>query len=100
MKQPILDTITGIMDLLNSCGLEDRAKWFGERKASLEHQTLDSPEFKSTLREIDNILSGMGSFDDLSLNPLGSSRLTPHQARIRQTELADHLFDLIRDTLQ
>lgn len=100
MKQPILDTIASIMDLLTSYGFEDEARWFGDRKATLERETVDSSAFKSTLREIENILAGMGSFDDIPLNPPGNSGLTRHQARAKQTELADRLFNLIRDALQ
>ncbi len=96
MKLELLTSIKNITDLLISCDLNQEARWFQEKGLVLSKLQPSSPEFKNTLKELEHILGGMGSFTDLRLHPKKESGLREKQVTKRQWELAEKLADLIQ----
>ena len=96
MKSDVLDLIDQIVSLLKTCGWKDRAEWFQTRRTALEKLKEDTSEFNGILKEIANILMGMGSFSDLPLAPVPGSSLTKEEARKLQWDLSLRLSELIK----
>lgn len=99
MRDKLLVALTRVVELLVSCGERSRAEWFREKLIILSKEHTDSARFQLTVRELRDLLGGMGSFSDLSLNPVPASGLTRQEARSQQWELVEDLDEAIRDLL-
>ena len=97
MRSDVLDLIDQIVSLLITCGWKDKAEWFQAKRTALEQLKEDTSEFDGILKEVANILMGMGSFSDLPLVPVGGSSLTKEEARKLQWNLALRLSQLIKN---
>lgn len=92
MMNDIVKTLDQMIALLQSCGWNERAAWFVDKKAWLlqnadrEHEVLDQ-----TLKEIKSSLAGQGSFTDIPLSPAPDSDLTRDMLRRKQWDLARSL---------
>jgi len=94
MKNQLLKLIQVVIELLIDCGLEDKAKWFSELKYTIENTDQGSNEFNKYLIEIDNVLSGIGSFSDLPLKDR-TGRKSEQDVRNLQWELVEQIGDTI-----
>jgi hypothetical protein len=94
-KVKLLNVINQISTLLSSCGWKDKSDWFQQKRSALEPLEPDSIEFKAILKEIRDILVGMGSFSDLPMMPEKGSHLSRRQASTTQWDLATQLAELI-----
>jgi hypothetical protein len=94
MKNQLLKLIQMAIDLLIDCGWEDKAKWFSDLKKSIENTDQCAKEFNKYLNEIDNVLSGMGSFSDLPLKDR-TGRKSEQDIRNLQWELVEKIGDAI-----
>jgi hypothetical protein len=94
MKNQLLKLIQIAADLLADCGWEDKAKWFFELKISIGNTSQGSKEFNKYLNELDNVLSGMGSFSDLPLRDR-TEKMTEQEVRNLQWEIVEQLGDTI-----
>lgn len=83
-----------VIKLLIDCGWEDKAKWFSELKRSIENADQGSKEFNKCLTELDNVLSGIGSFSDLPLRDKAEKK-SEQEVRNLQWELVEQLGDVI-----
>ncbi len=100
MKDDLLQLIQITIELLNNCGWENKAKWFSEHKKAIETATQGSNEFNQHLNELDNVLSGMGSFSDLPLKDL-TGKMSVQEVRNLQWELVEKIvnaIDIVRDS--
>lgn len=97
MKSDVLDLIDQIVSLLKTCGWKDKAEWFQARRTALEKLKEDTSAFNAALKEVANILMGMGSFSDLPLTPVAGSSLTKEEARKLQWDLSLRLSKLIKN---
>ena len=83
-----------MIELLTDCGWQDKAKWFSELKKCIENTDQDAKEFNRYLNEIDNVLSGMGSFSDLPLKDK-TGKKSEQEVRNLQWELVEKIGDAI-----
>lgn len=95
MKDKLLVTLQKIKKLLKDCGWNEKAGWFGERIERINSLDVNSSEFVEVLRDIKNIIAGMGSLTDLPLLPGKGTKLTEQQARAMQWDLAAELGNII-----
>jgi hypothetical protein len=95
MKNNLIETIRKIISLLDECSYFNQADWFKERLVILQSSELNSELFMSSLREIQDIIAGSGSFSDLSMIPNKISKLSREEANQRKWDLIDLLEDEI-----
>ena len=94
MKNQLLELIQVVIDLLIDCGWEDKAKWFIELKNAIENTTKGSKEFNRYLDDLENVLSGIGSFSDLPLKDR-TGKKSEQVVRNLQWELVEQLGNAI-----
>ena len=89
-----------IVRLLVLCGWDEKATWFRQKEARLRQLGEGSIAFKEELKELKNVIVGMGSFSDLPLYPKKDAGLTEQEARARQWDLTEELGNAIREALR
>jgi hypothetical protein len=99
MKEDLLTIILEIVKLLSLCGWKSKAEWFREKAERIQALDINSQEFRTELLQLNRIIAGMGSFDDLPLFPNKESGLSKEGARLKQTELALKLGEAIEKLL-
>lgn len=100
MKKRLKYLIEKVIGLLHQCGYNEKAEWFKEKLKIFNNCEVDSNEFQKNLREIKNILGGMGSFSDLSMVPGEGTNLSEDEARELQWKLSEELYDEIAKLLK
>ncbi len=95
MKKDLLQVVNEVIGLLVECDLLDRAAWFKHKRDLLSNLSEDSKEFCDELKGLNRILAGMGSFADLPMVPKNGSSLSKTEARSRQEDLAEELYEEI-----
>jgi len=99
MKQKLLNTISEIIKLLSQCDLNSKVKWFEEKQKNIAKLEENGDEFREEMRTLREIISGMGSFLDLPVYPKKESGLSRLEARKKQSELAERLYELTSEVL-
>lgn len=99
MKDKLTNTIKEIINLLDICELDLQVAWLNERLEVIEREEIGTEIFQAKLKELKNIIAGMGSFSDLSLIPKATSGITKADAEKKQWELADDLDAAITELL-
>lgn len=100
MKEALIKAINEIIELLEACNWPDKANWFKERLARIEVYGEDSKEFLKTIKEVQSIIAGMGSFSDLPLVPRKGTSMSKEEAARKQWELGNRLDAIISAILQ
>jgi hypothetical protein len=95
MKDRLLELLRQAIDPLHACDYGSQAEWFQVRRWKLQSATENGEVFQATLREVQAIIGGMGSFTDLSLTPTQGSGLTRGTAREQQCRLAEQIDAVI-----
>ena len=89
----MIDDLTALLTeaatLCESSGYTDQSKWFLDRVGIITSS--GSSDLPTVLKEIKDMLAGMGSFSDLSLSPSPDSGMTREQARHRQWNLVSEI---------
>jgi hypothetical protein len=90
MTKRLIQLLSEVRELLLTCGLPDRAKWFYDFEVNLNDVSITKEKLCEILSKLDSILGGMGSFSDIPLTPSGE-KMTIQQARNLQWELAEKI---------
>ena len=96
MKDELAKLIQMAIELLTDCGWKEKAKWFSELKNAIKNSHLGSNELNECLTELDNVLSGMGSFSDLPLSDK-TGKMSEREVKSLQWELVERLGSAIEE---
>ena len=100
MKNKLIQIIANVIALLGDCELFDQADWFREKMNAIEKTDGSISELQPLAKEIRNIIAGMGSFSDLSLEPSKESGMSDDDANKEKWELADKLDHITGEILK
>ena len=92
MKSRLVEQLSEARDLLQTCGWEEEARWFGVKAESLLSLDPLSHAFQQDVQEISKILAGIGSFSDIPLRPIEGSNLSEEDATRAQWRLGEEIW--------
>ena len=95
----ITQTIAEIVHLLRDCNYSQQADWFETRLTVLKTQEVSSEVSQIALRELKNVIAGMGSLSDLSMIPKDGCLLSREKANELKGSLSDQLDEQIATLL-
>jgi hypothetical protein len=101
MKSRLLQTLQSIIELLDLCsGLDRQVDWIRSRMVEIEKAEDSIPVLKQYAEELRAIITGMGSFTDLALEPRIDAGISEKAANRRKWELADQLDEITGQVLK
>ena len=96
MKESFQEALVSAENLLTQSGYTHFAKWFADRIERVSALQEKSDGLRQIALDVNNMLVGMGSFSDLSLEPLESSGLSLKEATDKQWDITARLGEITK----